>query len=723
MQLQYFLSIDGLITAIVAFIFGIVVLAKNRRNVINQTLFLLTIATALWSLGYWYWLSIYQNEELALFWTRMLSIGSTLIPLFYFHWIISLLGLNKQNKKKILIFYIITFFFLLFSFSPSFIKYVEPTPYFSFWPKAGWLYSAYLIFIYFTLVIYSIILLLKYFKNSVGLKRAQIRYVLLGSILGFGGGATNFFLWYDIKILPLGNVLVILYPILFSYSIIKHRLMDIKFVLRKSYVYLTSISSIAVIIIAIKYILERYFSGIFLQADLVILIFAVLIFSKVKDYFYRVGNKYFFSSLYDAREVISEISDNLRTTLEVKKIYDFIYNTLNNALHFKAFGVLGYNEKTGYYITQYNKGFDIGRQKKFINNRQLKKIFVSRNEPIILEEMKKDFYNGKTKKTIDLLVKFNVDILVPLNIKDRTIGLIALGPKESGDMYNDEDLRVLKTVSAQAAIAMENALLYEETLNFNIKLKKEIEKATWELKEANVELKKLDVAKSEFISIASHQLRTPLTVIKGYISMILDGNFGVINKEAKGSLEKVYESGERLIQLVENLLNISRIESGRLQFSYEKDSLEEMTESVIEELSNSAKRKGLKLNYKKLAKPLPRVMMDDEKIRQVVMNLIDNAIKYTKKGSITVSLEQDDDKIKFCVSDSGMGIGPADLDHLFKKFSRGKGTSAVHTEGTGLGLYVAKQMIDAHQGEIWAESKGEERGTKFYFKLPINRKI
>ena len=286
-------------------------------------------------------------------------------------------------------------------------------------------------------------------------------------------------------------------------------------------------------------------------------------------------------------------------------------------------------------------------------------------------------------------------------------------------MYNEEDLKVLEVVGAQTAIALGNALLYKETKDFSIKLEKEVEKATHDLKKANVQLKKLDAAKSEFISIASHQLRTPLTVIKGYISMMLEGNFGQLTDSEKESLEKVFESNERLIQLVENLLNISRIESGRLQFNFEEVDFSKMVASVVEELSGYVKKKNLRLEYKPPAKPLPLVKLDEEKIRQVVMNLVDNAIKYTKQGGITVRVEQSRENITFCVSDTGMGISEADLANLFKKFSRGSGTSLVHTEGTGLGLYVASIMIESHQGRIWAESAGEGKGSKFCFALPV----
>ena len=154
---------------------------------------------------------------------------------------------------------------------------------------------------------------------------------------------------------------------------------------------------------------------------------------------------------------------------------------------------------------------------------------------------------------------------------------------------------------------------------------------------------------------------------------------------------------------MENLLNISRIESGRLQYDFKKMQLDDLVDSVVEELEPKAKGKGLKFTYKKTKRKLAPVIIDEEKVRQVVMNLVDNAIKYTKKGSVTVTLKADKSRDKkigacllFCVADSGMGISAEDLPNLFKKFSRGTGLSLVHTEGTGLGLYVARQMIEAH---------------------------
>jgi len=713
--LNFYITTHFLTAVVSLFISGIVIL-KNKKSITNITLSLFSFAIFLWSVSYGIWL-LSADEVTALFWARTLNLGATLIPVFLFHWMMSFLGMNEKKKSLIIFYYILTAFFALFAYNGNYIWGVIRIGQFPYWPQINWLYITFLLVCWIPIFFYSFILLIRELKIRKSSARQQVLYVLIGLVVGFLGGSTNYLLTFNIEsVSPLGSALVIVFPICFSYAVIRHRLMDIKLVMRRYSVYLASLTLILFVVVGIKYFFDRYFPQYSDWIDLVLLMTAISVYPAIRARFYRMANKYFFSSLYDSGEVIAALSDKLRSTLDTKIIFEVISETLVNAFHVKAVGVLTYSENTKKYIITYNNGFNAGRQKEFDEDKDLNEIFIKRNRTIIVDDIKAQFKNNKT---LEILLKLGVEILTPLNVKDKTIGLIALGTKESGDMYNDEDLKVLEVVGAQTAIALENALLYKETKNFSVKMEKEVEKATRDLRKANVQLKKLDEAKSEFISIASHQLRTPLTVIKGYISMMLEGNFGTLTKPETESLEKVFLSNERLIQLVENLLNISRIESGRLQFDLQAVDLNSMVESVVEELSGNAKKKSLILQYKPPIEPLPKIKADDEKIRQVVMNLIDNAIKYTKQGSVTVKLEQQEKKIKFSVADSGMGVKPEDMVNLFKKFSRGTGTSLIHTEGTGLGLYVARMMIEAHKGKIWAESDGEGKGSKFCFELPM----
>ncbi|MFW5888293.1 MAG: ATP-binding protein [Patescibacteria group bacterium] len=253
-------------------------------------------------------------------------------------------------------------------------------------------------------------------------------------------------------------------------------------------------------------------------------------------------------------------------------------------------------------------------------------------------------------------------------------------------------------------------------------VRREIEQRE-KLKSAYKKLQRIDESKTEFISIASHQLRTPLSAIKGYLSMVLEGDFGPVPANQKKALKKVYQSGDRLIQLVENLLNVSRISQGKMVYNFEKTDLREVVDKIVDELSQAAKKKKIKVDYKK-PKKLALVNIDWEKMSEVITNLVDNAIKYTEKGKIVIKLQNayintDDPKVRFCITDTGMGVSGDDIKNLFKKFSRAPETSVINTEGTGLGLYVAKKIIEGHNGKIWVESKGKGKGAKFIFELPV----
>jgi len=254
-----------------------------------------------------------------------------------------------------------------------------------------------------------------------------------------------------------------------------------------------------------------------------------------------------------------------------------------------------------------------------------------------------------------------------------------------------------------------------------VKRKEELQTMSDKLAQANDKLRKLDNAKSDFISIASHQLKNPLTAVKGYVSIALEGAYGKVEPELRDALGKVGNTTERLINLVDDLLNISRIESGRMEFTFGKWKLEDICQEVIDTLTLKAEEHKLSLEYTKPDTPLPEVTVDGAKVREVISNLVDNAIKYTPEGSVKLKLEQLNYNIRVTVSDTGIGIPQSELPYLFAKFSRGKDTGRLNASGTGLGLYVCKGMVENNGGKIWAESDGEKKGSVFVVELPINQ--
>lgn len=252
-----------------------------------------------------------------------------------------------------------------------------------------------------------------------------------------------------------------------------------------------------------------------------------------------------------------------------------------------------------------------------------------------------------------------------------------------------------------------------------VEAKERVQTLAKQLEDANVKLKQADLAKSEFLSIAAHQLRTPLTAIKGYISMFLEGDYGKFTPEQTTELGSIFRSADRLTRLIDVFLNVSRIETGRLDIKKAPAQFMDIVEAVTRDLAQQAAKKGLKITVQTPSDALPLMMMDRDKIQDVTMNLVDNAIKYTPSGWIDIRISRTPSLLTVQVQDSGIGIAEKDIEKLFQKFSRAEAVSRIHTGGSGLGLFVAKKIVEAHGGRIWVESEGEGKGSLFTFTLPI----
>jgi signal transduction histidine kinase len=235
---------------------------------------------------------------------------------------------------------------------------------------------------------------------------------------------------------------------------------------------------------------------------------------------------------------------------------------------------------------------------------------------------------------------------------------------------------------------------------------------------ANTRLTELDRAKTEFLSIATHQLRSPITVIRGYAENLRDGTYGTLSNDALNAATHIAERGRALAGVVDDYLNVSRIELGRMQYQFQTADLQAVASGVVEEFIPIAKSAKLNLSFGTDGRGPYLAKLDTGKIAQVISNLIDNAIKYTSVGSIRIELDRTaQGQILLSVHDTGRGMDAATISSLFQKFSR---ATEVQTtiSGTGLGLYVAAQLVSAHGGRIWAESEGNGRGSTFFVQLP-----
>lgn len=337
-----------------------------------------------------------------------------------------------------------------------------------------------------------------------------------------------------------------------------------------------------------------------------------------------------------------------------------------------------------------------------------------------------------------LVVKFNAFNIKLLGAQALVFALVILIGAQFFFVQNNTSI-VLTGVTLALSLGFGYTLI--KSVKKEVERKEQLQEMADKLAQANDKLRKLDNAKTEFISIASHQLRTPITAIKGFTSLLLEGSYGEMNEAVHGALDKIYTSADRLVNLIEDLLNVSRIESGRMQFAFEKASVEKLIKELNDNFLLIAKTKKFFLDVKLPENPLPEIVMDYSKIRELVSNFVDNALKYTEKGGATIKAELRDEGVvvdekgfviegqkspfgkvvRITVSDTGIGIPKEEIPYLFKKFSRGKDVSRLHVGGTGLGLYVGKAIAEAHHGQVWVESDGAGLGSRFIIEIPVSR--
>lgn len=293
-------------------------------------------------------------------------------------------------------------------------------------------------------------------------------------------------------------------------------------------------------------------------------------------------------------------------------------------------------------------------------------------------------------------------LVYPLSLGGRVLGMFLINMNREYDILPDYEKDIIKSIVNVISLAIDKSLTYEA------------------LHIANEKLKSLDKLKTEFLSLAAHQLRSPLTAIRGYTSMLIDGDFGAVGDKQKEAINRVFESSTHLSKVVEDLLNVSKIEAGGMKYEMAPFDMEKAAKDLTTDLSITAEKKGLKLTFATDNKSPYTINGDMEKLRQVMLNIIDNAIKYTEKGSISVMLSKDAaaNTIKLAVTDTGMGISAEEKEKLFQKFSRGAG-GKTNTSGSGLGLYLAKTIAEAHGGHISIDSPGVGMGSTFSIELKI----
>lgn len=728
-----------LITCGVVFVnlfLGFFVYKSNKRSATNKLFGLLSLVLSIWLLVFFISSESILLDHSLTFIRGSLFFATIMNALFF---IFSLTMPRIQFRFKLVWFvpfFVVTFLVMLLTLSPYTFESVEivngsaspvPGPAIAFFG----LYSI-------AINVGAVLILFRRIRHSKGIQKQQFRFVMLGILLMFGFIIFTIFL--PVALFQMNSFVSFapLYTLVFlgftAYAIVRYRLMDIRVIISRSIVYAVLVSAVAGAFALITFVGSTFFTEVSGLGQLGVLaitsIIIVTLLDPLKRFLGRATNKIFFHAAINYPMVTKHLTDVINEEVELSDLVQRFTTEIEEQLRIKESTILlpvGRNifmdpDELNHH-KEHNKRI---RKKKnsVYHDSPLIKYLMKTQEITILDELDRKVADSETtreRNTYDRVRKNMEDIeaqvTVPIVTKKEVEAILILTRKKSGEAYSINDIQLLEVIAPQMASGIQKARLYQEAREFNTKLEREVEKATEKLRTANEKLTKLDKAKSEFMSIASHQLRTPLAGIIGYLDMLEDGDYGETNEEQKPVIHDVLQASQRLARLVNVFLNVTRIEAGRFVMNYTTMPFHEIMESMYKELKPTADMKGVKLMYKK--KKLPDVEVDQDKIKDVLLNLTDNAIKYTPEGKVTISAEATKRTVHVQVTDTGVGIEPEEAKNLFNKFVRGSDIAKVSPNGSGLGLFIAKKIVEGHGGKVWATSKGKGKGSTFHFEIPI----
>jgi len=698
-------ALSGILIAVSCFLLSLLVFKSNPKKRINQVSALSSLCVAIWGVGI-YVIAQTVDKNLAFLYWRLAHIGVIFIPVFFVHFVYKLLEINR--KKILLIIYALGLFFLAADATPWFISNMR-------WAFGQFYYDSppgiiYLFFIFFfvALAAYGNYELIKAYFKETSTKRHQIKYYLIGSLIAYAGGSTAFFPVFGIDIYPALSIAIIFYPLMTTYAIIRYRLMDIRIIVRKSTVYLILAGFVYACFHGVVWVLQDMFGSIYLREAMIFGIFLAFAFVFAFIWFEKLvkflANKYFFGSLYNYQKTLSDVTKKLTTVVNLEELAVLIIETIVKTMQIDRAALLLRKDK-GFTVVKLI-GFEKKNGLSLVQDDVLTEHLEKNQKALVYEEL--GFIGLDNLK--DNMKQIRADLVLPLIFKDKLIGLIILGSKISRDAYTKEDIELLETLARQAGIAVENAQLYYH-------MDEKVAEQTKDIQEL------LNV-KSEFLNLASHQLRTPVSGIRAALSMITEGS--TTPEQTKDFLQDCYVNTNRLVVIIKDILDAQSIAGRGLKLAKTACQIEDIIRESITMFKVMADKKGLYLNVEKPKEKLPLLNADKSRLRGALDDLIDNAIHYTLKGGVTIKLKIENLKpaspagrLKIIIQDTGIGIEKEEFPLLFQKFSRGRGGRTLNVNSSGLGLYIAKHIIELHNGTIDVFSEGKDKGTRFTISLPI----
>ncbi len=498
------------------------------------------------------------------------------------------------------------------------------------------------------------------------------------------------------KFYYLGDYSIIIFVAFTTYAIVRHHLFDVRLAIVRSVTYSLVLVTLAGAYTVIAFLLSAIFNRNMsspeqILSGVVISLILAFAFQPLKRFFDRITNRVFYKDNYNTDDFFAKLNKTLSTTTDLRGLLERVAYEIGHTLKSEQAFFFIYTEE-GHYITA---GTPHHKQLPKSDAVELEKVHDGNREVITASLLENDDSIRR------LMMSHRIELILPLIKEDKIVGYLCLGDHLTSG-YTNRDLKALDTISDELVIAIQNALAVHEIRELNATLQQKVANATKELRASNLVLRQLDKIKDEFIS------------------MVIEGDAGKISNSQKKLLDEAFMSSERMVHLINDFLNVSRIQTGKFIIDKSPVDLSKLVSEEIDSLRPNATARGLKFAYKP-PKNFPTMELDEGKMRQVVMNFADNAIYYTSENAtIDISLSIDKNEVLFTCKDTGIGVPMDEREQLFKKFYRASNARVRRPDGTGVGIYLAKKVIDAHGGKIVFESV-EGKGSTFGFSLPIRK--